>query len=820
LWVIFHNAGKEVGMRVAGKNANRSLVTVLILSALFLLVFHSASLAIDDSLWQAFEQAVPLVEAAGSPIELEEPANAITTGDFNEDGHMDMVVAGFDLVTWLGDGTGGFDRLWGKICPITNSLAPGSLQTITGDFNEDDHLDVAVAEVTEVESGNLFVFLGDGQGGFDLASESPNEVGTRPRMLAADDLNEDGHLDVAIANYGSDDIALLLGNGEGSFKTALSLSATRPVSLSIGDFNEDSHSDVIIAQGDGTIIVFTGSGDGEFERILSQIEKRVNSARHLSSGDFNEDGHLDLLVAGGAVHDQFWLLFGDGDGNFPEAKQWNLEEWWGRPIVDDFNNDGHLDFATVRILNPVARPSISFFLGNGAGRFFESLGYVYLDDLLPSELSALTSAAADFNEDGYPDLVLYEAGHGEVFGDVVKVLLSVGTSESETLKSIIRYSRLLPPNGGLLEEDGQPDHLSRQRFSSVAVADLNGDRHLDLLLGGSSICVLLGNGRGLIGFPAFYLFAPDPFSTPMGPYSLIVDDFNEDGINDIALNNRRWFEEETEVVFFWGDQRGGFEQTSSIAIEDGSMANLIVADLNEDGHSDLVTANLEALAILFGAGDGSFAGPVYFSTPGRPLRIVSEDFNGDHHLDLAVTTNEPAGVCLLFGDGTGNLTEGEFFSTERGSSCLETGDFNRDGQIDLVNVDAGANLYVFSGDERGGFRTTSRHLGLGEVFVPADAVSADFNNDGDLDLVVGLAKPEVRSPDDFYVGPLLLLGTGGGDFSDPIDLRIGSRLVFSIASGDLNEDGSPDLVAFDAESNPYLFLNSSDGFRLEEMGTE
>jgi hypothetical protein len=129
-------------------------------------------------------------------------------------------------------------------------------------------------------------------------------------------------------------------------------------------------------------------------------------------------------------------------------------------------------------------------------------------------------------------------------------------------------------------------------------------------------------------------------------------------------------------------------------------------------------------------------------------------------------------------------------------------------------------LYVFSGDERGGFRTTSRHLGLGEVFVPADAVSADFNNDGDLDLVVGLAKPEVRSPDDFYVGPLLLLGTGGGDFSDPIDLRIGSRLVFSIASGDLNEDGSPDLVAFDAESNPYLFLNSSDGFRLEEMGTE
>jgi hypothetical protein len=110
------------------------------------------------------------------------------------------------------------------------------------------------------------------------------------------DFDEDGHQDLAVANEYSDDVAILLGNGDVTFQEALFFSADDgPQSVAIGDFNEDGHQDLAIVHNDGdNAAILLGNGDGTFQETSFYYTGRSYS---VAIGDFDEDGHQDLAVA-------------------------------------------------------------------------------------------------------------------------------------------------------------------------------------------------------------------------------------------------------------------------------------------------------------------------------------------------------------------------------------------------------------------------------------------------------------------------------------------------------------------------------------------
>ena len=138
--------------------------------------------------------------------------------------------------------------LEGQLCfevPVSYPTGSSPSSVTTGDFDEDGHLDLAVAKVG---SDEVSIRLGDGLGGF--AAEANYVVGDFPSSVTTSDFNEDGHQDLAVANGGSDDVSILLGDGLGGFTAALALccGGSPLCGVKSGDFNLDGHFDLAVAK--------------------------------------------------------------------------------------------------------------------------------------------------------------------------------------------------------------------------------------------------------------------------------------------------------------------------------------------------------------------------------------------------------------------------------------------------------------------------------------------------------------------------------------------------------------------------------------------
>ena len=185
----------------------------------------------------------------GSPIPVGTTPVALAVGDFNGDAKLDIAVANFGagppgtVTILLGNGLGGFTPATGS--PVAVGTGPFSIAV--GDLNEDGRLDLAVANNA---SNNVTVLLSSGAGTFSQAAGSPIPVATGPRSVVARDLNRDGRLDLAVANFGSDNVTVLLGNGAGGFGSAATITVAPgdgPSSVAGGDLNGDGKEDLVVA---------------------------------------------------------------------------------------------------------------------------------------------------------------------------------------------------------------------------------------------------------------------------------------------------------------------------------------------------------------------------------------------------------------------------------------------------------------------------------------------------------------------------------------------------------------------------------------------
>jgi hypothetical protein len=290
-------------------------------------------------------------------------AHALVKGDFNNDGIMDLAV-GSELTPrvtiLLGNGDGTFRQ--GGTFTVGSS---GSYRLAVGDFNGDGNLDLATTGPGE--DSYVSILLGKGDGTFQPHIDTEISGQTLCRLVAGD-FNGDGHLDLAVESDGYQ-ITILLGNGDGTFHqgSVIPFATYGQRSLDTADLNGDGKLDLVIMGSffsSDEIEVMLGNGDGTFR---SDGQYTTGLQDNLAFADFNGDGKLDLAI--GTYYSATVSVFeGNGNGTFQTPPlSFAVGDGARGAAVADFNGDGRLDLAignqfadTISILlNNAAPPTVT-----------------------------------------------------------------------------------------------------------------------------------------------------------------------------------------------------------------------------------------------------------------------------------------------------------------------------------------------------------------------------------------------------------------------------------------------------------------------------
>jgi len=869
--------------------------------------------------------------APGSPFAAGTDPIALAVGDFNGDGNQDIVLANSyegTVTVLLGNGSGGFAPATGS--PFTVGLLPYSVAV--GDFNGDGIQDLATANNY---SNNVTVLLGNGSGGFTPVAGSPFAVGVKPEFVAVGDFNGDGFQDLAIAGY-TGGLAVLLGNGAGGFATAPGSPIMLPlgvIALAVGDFNGDGLADLAGVSGgypNGDIYVLLGNGLGGFTQAAGSPYPGAGGPESIVTADFNGDGIQDLATLNFGPY-AINILLGDGSGGFTVSPQTPAMAGTDAAflVTADFNRDGIEDFATANqgfanvtvLLGTGTRPQTITF-GPFSNVTYGILPFpviatassslpVSLVSATPS-VCTVTAATVTIVSGGACSITASQTGNSTYTAApaITRTLTVLPASQTITFVPFSNVNYGIPPvpvaatassglpvslvsttpavctvanasvtlvGGGVCSivanQAGSAsytaaapvtqsftvftapqtitfDHIPNQLFgispfpiaaqassllpvaftsTTPAICKLADD--LVMLLG-AGICSITASQPGNAGYSvaapvtrsftvsiakssgSFTPATGSPFAVGADPTSVVVADFNGDGIPDLATANNGQ-NIGTTVTVLLGNGSGGFTQApgSPFAAGDAPRA-LVTGDFNGDGIPDLAVGNSyptpNTVTVLLGNGSGAFTAAPGGPAPvgSMPISQVVGDFNRDGIQDLAVANHGSNNVTILLGNGLGGFTTapGSPIAVGLEPLSLAVGDFNGDGMPDLVVASDFGSVTVLLGNGVGGFTATAASpMTVGSV--PWSVVVGDFNRDGVQDLAIA---------DRVLNNVSILLGNGSGAFApasgSPMAVEFGA---YSLVAGDFNGDGIPDLaVANGVDDLTILLGNGTGGFAM------
>jgi hypothetical protein len=276
---------------------------------------------------------------------------SLAAGDFNGDGVPDLVVTNFNdgtVSVFLGYGNGTFQP------PATYPVGAGPISVVTGDFNGGGFVDLAVANQND---HSVSILLGNGDGTFQAHVDYPAGT-TDVAAVATGDFNGDHKLDLALTNPSSDTVSVLLGNGDGSFQAAVPYvtgnSGDHPIAVSAVDLNGDGKLDLAVTNLNArTVAILLGNGDGTFQPRVSYptTTGAFIGPSAMTTGDFNGDGKVDLVMTD--QHDNtVSVLLGNADGTFQSPLEFtagNVNNVVAGVAAGYFNGDGRLDLAVANL---------------------------------------------------------------------------------------------------------------------------------------------------------------------------------------------------------------------------------------------------------------------------------------------------------------------------------------------------------------------------------------------------------------------------------------------------------------------------------------
>ncbi len=816
--------------------------------------------------------------APGSPVPVGSNPQGVVVGDFNGDGIADLAVANFssnNVSILLGDGSGGFVPAPGS--PVAVGSSPYSVAV--GYFNADGIADLAVANNL---ANTVSILLGDGGGAFAPAPGSPIAVGGNPRGVSVGDFNGDGIADLAVANSNSDNVNILLGDGSGGFAPASGSPVTAgdgPQGVVVGDFNGDGIADLALPNfSSANVSILLGDGSGGFAPAPGSPVAVGSGPRSVAVADFNGDGIADLVVPNSSASNANILL--------NHVTQTATAELTGVNIVGSGTHDvnasypGDTNFsASTSTTIPLTATQVTTTLALTAVPTTSTFGQqvVLTATLSPSSTGSITTNGQTVSFlNGATSL-----GTGTLASGVATLsvtTLPVGTSSltavyagdtnfvastspstsfvviqplaaTTTILAVSPSTSPVPAKTAVMltatvSAGATPVHPGRVTFCDattvalckglavVGTAQLTsaGTAVLKFVPGSGShnfLAVFAGTKTNATSSSTAQALTVSYFSTTSlassgsaGDYTLTATVVGTGSFTPPAPTGTVSFLDTTNSNSVLGTAPLGtatltplnFTNASGSPIKVGTSATAVaIGDFNGDGIADVAVTNgsNNNVSILLGDGSGGFApapeSPV--ATGAGPTAVATGDFNGDGIADLAVTNSGTANVSILLGDGSGGFAPAPGSPLAGGPFpvAVATGDFNGDGIADLAVANSG-NVIILLGDGSGGF-TPSAGSPVAQGSSPSGVAIGDFNGDGIADLAVSSASSST--------GVSILLGDGSGGFAPaPGSPVAAGSAPAGVATGDFNGDGIADLAVANSSSNnvSILFGDGSGGF--------
>jgi len=586
------------------------------------------------------------------------------------------------------------------------------------------------------------------------------------------------------------------------------------VAAAFGDVDGDGDADALLNDLDSPSPLLLNNGNGVFSLDLGATLPRSGAC---GIGDLDGDGDSDLFFAGFLNPSQVWL--NDGTGSFTDSGQLlGANEFRTSMLLLDVDNDGDLDAV---LPTDSSTESNKILLNDGGGVFTDSgqvLGMNFSREVASGDL--------DGDGDGDPDLIFAVNGKNEVWlndglGVFTKSLavnfsssgtfgVGVADLDGDTDLDLFFANGSNPPssppdevwlnNGsGVFTNSGQM--LGADYSFNVALADIDGDSDMDALVGTNSGMpnrIYLNNGSGV--------FTEAGGSMGIGRVlKLGADDFDADGDQDVFLAAN------LDPAEVWlGVASAPFLEDSGQRLGANRVSGVAAGDLDGDGDLDAVLSSVAGTTrLFFNDGTGQMADQHsalsngYGNNNGKP---ALGDFDDDGDLDLYIPNNEYAGSAdvldrLWLNDGTGEFTLGTTFTEVEPGNCSVAADFNGDGDLDLIVGNGMYSFYTGQNQLRlnngsGGF-VSSPALGTGNT---TDFAVADFDGDSALDVFVANAGG----------GDTVWMNNGSAVFSDS-GQSLGTAQTLACVAADFDGDGDVDVATTNYNASNVLWLNDGSG---------
>jgi hypothetical protein len=437
-----------------------------------------------------------ILSAAGNGIK------ALAQIDFDGDTNLDLFAVNsksnnISLLIGKGDGSFGPEQ--------TFAVGTNPVALAVGDINSDGRPDVVVANQG---SNNFSVLISSKLPGCVFDRQAIYDLGSSPSSIALDDFNNDGILDVVATNKGDNNVSLLLGNGDGTFKCQTTLSVgTAPGSVASGDLNGDGNRDIVTANcGSNNISILLGNGNGSFNRQINYASPMMPCFVKLANLDGPCFPQLDIIVADYGSNDVRILINTALNSN-------------GSPISvpgsgGSFGPDSRIPSSPIFAVGPGSSPTS---YSTPRIHVYDSSGTnptTPIADILvfsPEFTGGVVTAIGDVNHDGFADVI---AGAGQGGGPHIKVYS--GADFTTVLYGFYAFS---------------PSFLGGV---TIASADINNDLYDDIIVGagpGGSPTVNIFSGKDYSLIQSFLAFE----STFSGGVSVAAGLINSDSVYDIVV---------------------------------------------------------------------------------------------------------------------------------------------------------------------------------------------------------------------------------------------------------------------------------------------